>query len=113
MFDEGGLSWFETRAGIGLDDVNGQIDVAKSETLLEQAGVRDLKGYKGPTGLFSYDKQDAIKQFQTLNDLRVDGVIKPNGETMRTLKTQLQPRLKTPAIAEPLISRNRDRCKLP
>ena len=63
LFDEGGDSWFETRAGIGLDDVNGQIDVAKSETLLEQAGALDLAGTKGPAGLFSYGKQAAIKQW--------------------------------------------------
>ena len=56
---------------------------------------------KGPTGLFSYDKLDAIKDFQTDNDLKVDGVIKPNGETMRTLKVQLAPKLKAPAKAEP------------
>jgi len=101
LFHEAGDSLFQTRAGIGLDDVNGQVDVAKSETLLEQAGVYDLMHLKGPTGLFSYDKLDAIKDFQTDNDLKVDGVIKPNGETMRTLKVQLAPKLKAPAKAEP------------
>lgn len=99
LFEDGGDALFKTRAGVGLHDVNGQIDVAKTETLLEQTGNLDLNGYKGPTGLFSYDKEDAIKQLQTNNALWVDGVIKPNGETMRTLKTQLTPRLNALAKA--------------
>jgi len=99
LFEEGGDDWFKTRAGVGLDDVNGEFDVAKTETLLEQTGVLDLAGTKGPTGIFSYGKQDAIKNFQAGNKLQIDGVIKPNGETMRALKTQLTPKLNTLAAA--------------
>ncbi len=73
LFEEGGDAWFKTRAPVGIDDVNGQFDVAKSETLLDQAGVYDLKSVKGPTGIFSYFQQDAIKDFQATNALRVDG----------------------------------------
>ncbi len=73
LFEEGGDAWFKTRAPVGIDDVNGQFDVAKSETLLDQAGVYDLKSVQGPTGIFSYFQQDAIKAFQATNALRVDG----------------------------------------
>ena len=102
LLEEGGDALFKTRAGVGRDQVNGQIDMAKVESLLEQAGVIDLTGYKGPTGLFSYDKEDAIKDFQPGNGLRVDGAIKPNGETMRALKAQLGPKLNAPVKIAPL-----------
>jgi len=72
--------------------------MAKAESLLEQAGAIDLTGYKGPTGLFSYDKEDAIKDFQAGNNLTIDGKIMPNGQTMRALKAQLTAPVKvTPA----------------
>jgi hypothetical protein len=99
LFEEGGDAWFKTRAGVGLDDINGEFDVAKTETLLDQAGVLDLADTKGPTGIFSYGKLDAIKDFQAKNALKVDGRIAPNGETMRTLKTQLTPKLNALAAA--------------
>ena len=112
LLEEGGDALFETRAGVGRDQVNGQIDMAKVESLLEQAGAIDLTGYKGPTGLFSYDKEDAIKDFQAGNGLRVDGAIKPNGETMRTLRAQLQPRLNAPVKPEPAETPEPDRVQI-
>ena len=101
LLEEGGDALFETRAGVGRDQVNGQIDMAKVESLLEQAGAIDLTGYKGPTGLFSYDKEDAIKDFQAGNNLKIDGKIMPNGQTMRALRAQLTAPVKTEATDKP------------
>ncbi len=101
LLEEGGDALFETRAGVGRDQVNGQIDMAKVESLLEQAGAIDLTGYKGPTGLFSYDKEDAIKDFQAGNNLTIDGKIMPNGQTMRALRAQLTAPVKTEATDKP------------
>jgi hypothetical protein len=91
LFEDGGGALFETRAGIGGDQVNGRIDVAKAETLLERAGAMDLTELDGPTGLFGFDKDDGIRKFQSDNELTVDGKMLPGGQTLRALKTQLGP----------------------
>ena len=63
LLDEGGDALFEIRAGVGDKTSNGRVDAAKVEALLEAAGALDLKGLKGPTGLFAAGKGAAIRDF--------------------------------------------------
>ena len=92
LFKEGGESLYKTRAGIGEGEVNGRIDVAKAETLLEQAGAMDLTDLEGPTGFWADDKEAGIRKFQTANGLKTDGKMLPHGETMRALEAKLAPK---------------------
>lgn len=78
---------FRLDGGVGPRAGNGRLDVAKAETLLESAGVFDLSKTGGPTGTFSDRRAGAIREFQKKNGLKADGLIAPNGETLRTLRT--------------------------
>ena len=89
LYETGGDALFETRAGIGETEINGRIDVAKAETLLERAGTMDLKDLDGPTGIWGDDKAEAILRFQAGNGLKQDAVMQPGGETMGMLKAKL------------------------
>ena len=97
LYETGGDALFETRAGIGGSEINGRIDVAKAETLLERAGAMDLKDLDGPTGIWGDDKAEAILRFQAGNGLKQDAVMQPGGETMGMLKAKLAAK---PAVAE-------------
>ena len=92
LIKDGGDALYKTRAGIGEGEVNGRIDVAKAETLLEQAGAMDLTDLEGPTGFWADDKEAGILKFQTANGLKTDGKMLPHGETMRTLESKLAPK---------------------
>ena len=97
LFHESGDSLFHMRAPVGYNEPNGRIDVAKLETLLDRDGAMDLKGLDGPTGLYGFDKDKGIRTFQKGNGLKVDGLVMPNGETMRTLKARLATKRAQPA----------------
>ena len=90
LLDEGGDALFETRAGVGDNETNGRVDVAKIETLLEAWGAFDLNSLDGPTGFFATNKGDAIRAFQRANGLPENGGVLPRDETMRALKAAVQ-----------------------
>lgn len=77
---------FELDNSVGPRGRNGKLDVAKVETLLAAADAFDLEPTDGPTGNFSNRRADAIRDFQRVNGLRVDGLIEPGGETVEALR---------------------------
>jgi hypothetical protein len=57
-------------------------DVAKLETLFAAAGSLDLAASDGPTSTLDPRFGTAVHGFQNGNDLRVDGLINPDGSTL-------------------------------
>jgi len=76
------------QADVGRNGRNHRADVARLEALLGATGYLDLEATEGPTGYFGKRTGDAVRRFQKDHDLRVDGEVKPNGETVRTLFRQ-------------------------
>lgn len=70
---------------IGLRQKNDRTDVAKLETALHDLGAFDLFKTAGPTGYFGFLTDEAIRDFQDVAGLKVDGTVTPGGETWRTL----------------------------
>lgn len=58
----------------------------KVETILGNTGDHDLVRTDGPTGFWSPDKENAVRSWQAKNGLKVDGLLKPNGPTITSLK---------------------------
>jgi peptidoglycan hydrolase-like protein with peptidoglycan-binding domain len=75
-------------AGVGKDQPNTPRDVARVEMLLEDKGFYDLKRTEGPTGIYGFPQDEAIKTFQSANGLKKDGLIFPGGETIRRLSDE-------------------------
>lgn len=71
---------------MGRDRANLDDDVAKVEAALETAGLVDLTPTEGPTGVFSRLHDEALRGFQRAKGLTVDGVVNPDGPTIRTLQ---------------------------
>lgn len=72
---------------------NNPDDIIKVKQALTETGYYKIPQY----GLTPYpDKQlyEAINNFQTANNLKTDGVIKPNGETLAKLNQKLTTDLK-------------------
>lgn len=64
-------------------------DIAKVQVLLNKAGYHDIDGEEGPNGYHSARLDKDIRQFQQAHNLRVDGKLLPDGETMRALEEQV------------------------
>ena len=76
---------FRIRDSVGMEGMNSRRDVAKVESLLGRAGALDLAETDGVTGFFGARADEAVRKFQKDHGLRVDGLINPNGPTLRTL----------------------------
>jgi len=61
-------------------------DIAKVQVLLNKAGYHDIDGEEGPNGYHSARLDKDIRKFQQAHNLRVDGRLLPDGETIRTLE---------------------------
>lgn len=81
---------FSLTAAVGRQGRNNREDVGKIECLLKLAGVWDLDPTDGPTGYYGTRLGEAVKAFQETRGLKVDGDVKPNGETLRALGKTLQ-----------------------
>ncbi|MBT3238062.1 MAG: peptidoglycan-binding protein [Rhodospirillaceae bacterium] len=81
---------FDLTASVGERRTNQHTDVGKIEALLRLAGVLDMDATGGPTGYFGSRLGEAVKGFQKSHNLRVDGDITPDGETLKTLAQTLQ-----------------------
>lgn len=79
-------SFFTLGASVGPDQPNQPEDVIKVETILGNTGDHDLVRTDGPTGFWSPDKENAVRSWQAKNGLKVDGLLKPNGPTITSLK---------------------------
>lgn len=76
---------FRLGNSVGMEGLNSRRDVAKVESLLGRANALDLSKTDGVTGFFGARTDDAVKKFQKDRGLKVDGLITPNGPTLRTL----------------------------
>lgn len=74
------------RRAVGRGQPNEPGDVAVVETLLRQTGDLVFKPNLPPTGLFSGAQDEAARRFQRRNRLAVDGIVNPDGETLRELE---------------------------
>ncbi len=75
---------------------NRRADVGKVETFLSRSGNFDLEPTDGPTGYYGMRLEDAINGFQKANGLKVDGLLNPFGETIKTLANKLKDQIKPP-----------------
>lgn len=73
------------RGDVGRNGRNRRPDVARLEALLGAAGYLDLSRTDGPTGYFGERVDRAVRDFQKDHGLRVDGEVKPQGETLAQL----------------------------
>lgn len=76
-----------TANGNGGDNL--RPDIAKVQVLLNKAGYHDIDGEEGPNGYHSARLDKDIRKFQQAHNLRVDGRLLPDGETIRTLEEQV------------------------
>lgn len=75
-------------APVGRDGENERFDVALIETLLAKNGFFDLDRTDGPTGYYGMALEDAIRNFQKSEDLKVDGLVNPGGPTLAALTSR-------------------------
>ncbi|MCK5546723.1 MAG: peptidoglycan-binding protein [Rhodospirillaceae bacterium] len=73
---------FKLSAAVGRNQENNPLDVAKVEALMGAAGHLDIEKTDGPTGYFGQRLEGAVKDFQKEKNLAVDGLVKPDGETV-------------------------------
>ena len=78
--------WFALSDEVGHGRINHRRDVIKVESLLNQAGLFDLEKLDGPWG-YANERLDApIKEYQKRNGLKVDGFMRPDGETINRFR---------------------------
>lgn len=76
---------------VGKNGKNDRFDVAKVESLLGAHDYLDLDATGGPTGYAGTRLDRATRRFQKDNNLRVDGRLNPDGETIRALAQAAAP----------------------
>ncbi len=82
----GSSDWFALSDEVGRGRTNHRRDVIKVESLLNQAGLFDLERLDGPWG-YANERLDApIKEYQKRNSLKVDGFLRPDGETINRFR---------------------------
>lgn len=80
---------FSLSSPVGRQEANRREDVMKVESLLGNTGHLNLKQTDGPTGYFGERLDYAIRRFQRDNNLTVDGLLNPDGETISTFGSLL------------------------
>lgn len=83
LFDE---DFFSLAAPVGPDQPNRREDVIKVETILGNTGHHDLAKTDGPLGFWGEDHDKAVKSWQGENGLKMDGLLKPGGPTITSLR---------------------------
>jgi len=102
--------YFRLGRPVGREAANDRADVIKAQTLLANAGYYDLAGTDGPTGWYGQPLERALRRYQKDNDLTVDGVMRPGGETVSALQSALESRLGSHAAPSPAdVDRHHDR----
>ncbi len=82
----GSSDWFALSDEVGRGRTNHRRDVIKVESLLNQAGLFDLERLDGPWG-YANERLDApIKEYQKRNGLKIDGFLRPDGETINRFR---------------------------
>ena len=78
---------FKLSAPVGRTQKNNPIDVAKVEAVMGATGNLDLSVTSGPTGYFGERLEGAVKEFQKKENLQIDGVLNPEGQTIAQAET--------------------------
>ena len=78
--------FFSLGAPVGPGQPNRREDVIKVETILGNTGHHDLAKTDGQLGWWGDRQEKAVKAWQGGNGLKVDGLLKPNGPTITSLK---------------------------
>ncbi|MCA1910226.1 MAG: peptidoglycan-binding protein [Magnetospirillum sp.] len=78
--------FFTLGAPVGPDQPNRREDVIRVETILGNTGHHDLSRTDGPVGYWGQRQEKAVKDWQSQNGLKVDGLLKPGGPTITSLK---------------------------
>ena len=78
--------FFTLGAPVGPDQPNRREDVIRVETILGNTGHHDLSRTDGPVGYWGQRQEQAVKDWQSQNGLTVDGLLKPGGPTITSLK---------------------------
>ncbi|MBF0327481.1 MAG: hypothetical protein HQL42_20875 [Alphaproteobacteria bacterium] len=78
--------FFSLGAPVGPGQPNRREDVIKVETILGNTGHHDLAKTDGPLGWWGERHETAVKAWQGENGLKVDGLLKPNGPTITSLR---------------------------
>ncbi|MGE4281379.1 MAG: peptidoglycan-binding protein [Magnetospirillum sp.] len=78
--------FFTLGAPVGPDQSNRREDVIRVETILGNTGHHDLSRTDGPVGYWGQRQEQAVKDWQSQNGLKVDGLLKPGGPTITSLK---------------------------
>lgn len=75
---------FQLQESVGMEGKNIRRDVAKVENIFGRLGDLNLRETDGVTGFAGARLDEAIRNFQKRNKLKVDGQINPGGETITT-----------------------------
>lgn len=78
--------FFALGAPVGPDQPNRREDIIKVETILGNTGHHDLTATAGPLGYWGERQEKAVKTWQGESGLKVDGLLKPNGPTIASLR---------------------------
>ncbi|MEO5338878.1 MAG: hypothetical protein H7841_18650 [Magnetospirillum sp. WYHS-4] len=82
-------SFFSLDGPVGPGRRNDPRDVIKVQSLLGNGDLGSFGRYQGPQGTLQDEDVDGIKSWQSRNRLRVDGVLNPGGETIRSLRKSM------------------------
>lgn len=80
---------FSFAGSVGDWGENKRQDIIKTQILLGNAGFYDLIGLGGPTGWPGGELTRSLRRYQKDRGLIVDGIMLPDGETLRSLSDEL------------------------
>ncbi len=78
-----GGGWFDLDDWVGPNHPCGRRDIARLEAILANSGDYSLERTQGPTGYWGLALDKGIRAYQQRNGLAVDGVLRPDGPTIR------------------------------
>jgi hypothetical protein len=84
---------FRLTDAVGPEAANSRDDVIRAQILLGHAGDLDLDALGGPTGWPGGELTRGLKRYQRRKGLMIDGLMLPDGETIRALQGDLYDRL--------------------
>ncbi len=80
---------FRITGAVGPEAANARDDVIRAQILLGQTGDFDLDSLGGPTGWPGSELTRGLRRYQRRKGLTVDGLMLPDGETIRALQADL------------------------
>lgn len=80
---------FNLSGSVGAQGDNDRHDVIKTQLMLDRTGHLDLDSLGGPTGWPGGELTRGLRNYQKDRGLTVDGFMRPDGETLRSLNGEL------------------------